>query len=125
MYKELIEMGNFNQIKFVLRNFIVNILKWTIVFTIASILKINIVELMVLLITALIDIFLLLILRNTLLKSIVNMSAYWVLGPIAQNNVMMNNNDIISILKIVLYFTLIITFQIFEYYTYKDFEMIE
>lgn len=118
-------MGNFNQIKFVLRNFIVNILKWTIVFTIASILKINIVELMVLLITALIDIFLLLILRNTLLKSIVNMSAYWVLGPIAQNNVMMNNNDIISILKIVLYFTLIITFQIFEYYTYKDFEMIE
>ena len=112
-------MGNFNQIKFVLRNFIVNILKWTIVFTIASILKINIVELMVLLITALIDIFLLLILRNTLLKSIVNMSAYWVLGPIAQNNVMMN------ILKIVLYFTLIITFQIFEYYTYKDFEMIE
>ena len=28
MYKELIEMGNFNQIKFVLRNLIINIFKW-------------------------------------------------------------------------------------------------
>lgn len=118
-------MGRFNQIKFVLRNFIVNILKWTIIFTIASILKINIVELIVLVITALIDIFLLLILRNTLLKSIVNMSAYWVLGPIAQNNIMMTNNDIVNIVEILLYFTLIITFQILEYYTYKNFEMID
>ena len=119
-------MGRFNQIKFVLRNFIVNILKWTIIFTIASILKINIVELIVLVITALIDIFLLLILRNILLKSIVNMSAYWVLGPIAQNNIMMTNNDIVNIVEILLYyFTLIITFQILEYYTYKNFEMIE
>lgn len=118
-------MGRFNQIKFVLRNFIVNILKWTIIFTIASILKINIVELIVLVITALIDIFLLLILRNTLLKSIVNMSAYWVLGPIAQNNIMMTNNDIVNIVEILLYFTVIITFQILEYYTYKNFEMID
>ena len=52
------------------------------------------------------------------------MSAYWVLGPIAQNNIMYNN-DILNILKIVLYFTLIISFQILEYYTYKHFEMIE
>ena len=118
-------MGRFNQIKFVLRNFIVNILKWTIIFTIASILKINIVELIVLVITALIDIFLLLILRNKLLKTIVNMSAYWVLGPIAQNNIMMTNNDIVNIVEILLYFTLIITFQILEYYTYKNFEMID
>ena len=113
-------MGRFNEIKFVLRNLIINILKWMIIFIIASILKINTVELIVLLITAAIDIFLLLVLRNKLLKTIVNMSAYWILGPIA-----LNNNDIINILKIVFYFTLIITFQIFEYYTYKDFEMIE
>ena len=113
-------MGRFNEIKFVLRNLIINILKWIIIFIIASILKINTVELIVLLITAAIDIFLLLVLRNKLLKTIVNMSAYWILGPIA-----LNNNDIINILKIVFYFTLIITFQIFEYYTYKDFEMIE
>ena len=75
-------------------------------------------------VTAGIDIFLLLVLRNKLLKTIVNMSAYWVLGPIAQNNIMYNN-DILNILKIVLYFTLIISFQILEYYTYKHFEMIE
>lgn len=117
-------MGNFNQIKFVLRNFIINIFKWIIIFIIASILKINTLELIVLLITAGIDIFLLLVLRNKLLKTIVNMSAYWVLGPIAQNNIMYNN-DILNILKIVLYFTLIISFQILEYYTYKHFEMIE
>ena len=116
----MIKMGRFNEIKFVLRNLIINILKWMIIFIIASILKINTVELIVLLITAAIDIFLLLVLRNKLLKTIVNMSAYWILGPIA-----LNNNDIINILKIVFYFTLIITFQIFEYYTYKDFEMIE
>lgn len=118
-------MGNFNQIKFVLRNLIINIFKWIIIFIIASILKINTVELIVLVITALIDIFLLLILRNTLLKSIVNMSAYWVLGPIAQNSIIMTNNDILNILKIVLYFIIIITFQILEYYTYRNFEMIE
>ena len=118
------KMGRFNEIKFVLRSLIINILKWIIIFIIASILKINTVELIVLLITAAIDIFLLLVLRNKLLKTIVNMSSYWVLGPIAQMNIM-NNNDIINILKIVFYFTLIITFQIFEYYTYKDFEMIE
>ena len=118
-------MGNFNQIKFVLRNLIINILKWTIIFTIASILKINRLELIVLLITAGIDIFLLLVLRNKILKTIVNMSAYWVLGPIAQNSIMMTNNDILNILKIVFYFIIIITFQILEYYTYRNFEMIE
>lgn len=118
-------MGNFNQIKFVLRNLIINIFKWIIIFIIASILKINTVELIVLVITALIDIFLLLILRNTLLKSIVNMSAYWVLGPIAQNSIMITNNDILNIVEILLYFIIIITFQILEYYTYRNFEMIE
>lgn len=118
-------MGNFNQIKFVLRNPIINIFKWIIIFIIASILKINTVELIVLVITALIDIFLLLILRNTLLKSIVNMSAYWVLGPIAQNSIMITNNDILNIVEILLYFIIIITFQILEYYTYRNFEMIE
>ena len=118
-------MGNFNQIKFVLRNLIINIFKWIIIFIIASILKINTVELIVLVITALIDIFLLLILRNTLLKSIVNMSAYWVLGPIAQNSIMITNNDILNIFEILLYFIIIITFQILEYYTYRNFEMIE
>ena len=124
IYKELIEMGRFNEVKFLLKNLVINILKWIIIFIIASMLKINIVELSVLLILAIIDIFLLLVLRNKLLKTIVNLSSYWVLGPIAQMNIM-NNNDIINILKIVFYFTLIITFQIFEYYTYKDFEMIE
>lgn len=118
-------MGKFNEIKFVLRNLIINIFKWVIIFIIASILKINTVELIVLLITAGVDIFLLLVLRNKLLKTIVNMSSYWVLGPIAQNKIMMNNNDIVNIVEILLYFILIITFQIFEYYTYKDFEMIE
>lgn len=117
-------MGRFNEVKFLLKNLVINILKWIIIFIIASMLKINIVELSVLLILAIIDIFLLLVLRNKLLKTIVNLSSYWVLGPIAQMNIM-NNNDIINILKIVLYFAFIITFQIFEYYTYKDFEMIE
>ena len=117
-------MGRFNEVKFLLKNLVINILKWIIIFIIASLLKINIVELSVLLILAIIDIFLLLVLRNKLLKTIVNLSSYWVLGPIAQMNIM-NNNDIIIILKIVLYFAFIITFQIFEYYTYKDFEMIE
>ena len=69
MYKELIEMGNFNQIKFVLRNLIINIFKWIIIFIIASILKINRLELIVLVITSGIDIFLLLALRNKLLKT--------------------------------------------------------
>ena len=118
-------MRRFNQIKFVLRNFIVNILKWIIIFTISSILKINRLELIVLVITSGIDIFLLLVLRNKLLKTIVNMSGYWVLGPIAQNSIMMTNNDIVNIVEILLYFIIIITFQILEYYTYRNFEMIE
>lgn len=114
------------RLKLVLRNFIVNILKWIIIFIIASIFKVNTAELIVLLIVAGVDIFLLLILRNTILKNIVNMSAYWILGPIAQINII-NNNDILNILKIVLYFTIIISFQILEYYTYKNLnlEMIE
>ena len=53
------------------------------------------------------------------------MSAYWVLGPIAQNSIMMTNNDIVNIVEILLYFIIIITFQILEYYTYRNFEMIE
>ena len=70
-------MGNFNQIKFVLRNLIINIFKWIIIFIIASILKINRLELIVLVITSGIDIFLLLALRNKLLNIIVFYNYYY------------------------------------------------
>lgn len=112
-------MGRFNEVKFLLKNLVINILKWIIIFIIASMLKINIVELSVLLILAMIDIFLLLVLRNKLLKTIVNLSSYWVLGPIVQLG-LMENFSMVNVIKVVSYFLLIIITQILEYYTYKD-----
>lgn len=112
-------MGRFNRIRFVLRNFIINILKWIIIFIIASMLKIDVVELIVLLITATIDIFLLLVLRNKLLKTIVNLSSYWVLGPIVQLG-LIENFSMVNVIKVAFCFLIIVITQILEYYTYKD-----
>lgn len=112
-------MGRFNEIKFVLRNLIINIFKWSIVFIVSSILCINSIELVILTVVCVIDILLLLVLRNKMLKMVVNISSYWVLGPIAQLDLMQDFSTV-NVLKVVFCFLIIIISQILEYITYKD-----
>ena len=112
-------MGTFEKIKAFSKNVVVNIMKWIVIFIVSSILGINSIELIILLIVCMIDVLLLLILRNKMLKMVVNISSYWVLGPIAQLDLMQNFNTV-NVLKVVSCFLLIIITQILEYYTYKD-----
>ena len=102
------------------RNIIANIFKWAIVFIISAIIGINSIEIITLLIVCVIDVvILLLVLRNRMLKIVVNIASYWVLGPIAQLDLMQTFNTV-NVLKVVSCFLLIIITQILEYYTYKD-----
>ena len=112
-------METFEKIKAFMRNIIVNIFKWAIVFIISAILGINTIELVVLLVACIIDLLLLLILRSKMLKMVVNISSYWVLGPIAQLDLIQNFNTV-NVLKVVFCFLIIIISQILEYITYKD-----
>ena len=112
-------METFEKIKAFVRNIIVNIFKWSIVFIVSSILCINSIELVILTVVCVIDILLLLVLRNKMLKMVVNLSSYWVLGPIAQLDLMQNFNTV-NVLKVVFCFLIIVITQILEYYTYKD-----
>lgn len=113
-------MGTFEKIKMFGRNIIANIFKWAIVFIISAIIGINSIEIITLLIVCMIDfVILLVVLRNKMLKMVVNLSSYWVLGPIAQLDVMQNFNTV-NVLKVVFCFLIIVITQILEYYTYKD-----
>lgn len=112
-------MGTFEKIKAFSKNVIVNIIKWIVIFIVSSILGINSTELIILLIVFVVDLLLLLVLRNKMLKMVVNISSYWVLGPIAQLDLMQNFNTV-NVLKVVFCFLIIVITQILEYYTYKD-----
>lgn len=112
-------MGTFEKIKAFSKNVVVNIIKWIVIFIVSSILCINSIELIILLIVCIIDILLLLMLRSKMLKMVVNISSYWVLGPIAQL-VLMQNFNTMNVLKVVSCFLIIVITQILEYYTYKD-----
>lgn len=112
-------MGTFEKIKMFGRNIIANIFKWVIVFIISAIIGINSIEIITLLIVCMIDVLLLLMLRSKMLKMVVNISSYWVLGPIAQLDLMQNFNTM-NVLKVVSCFLIIVITQILEYYTYKD-----
>lgn len=112
-------MGKFEKIKAFSKNVVVNIIKWIVIFIVSSILGINSIELIILLIVCVIDILLLVVLRNKMLKMVVNISSYWVLGPIAQLDLIQNFNTV-NVLKVVFCFLIIIISQILEYITYKD-----
>ena len=112
-------METFEKLKAIWRNIIVNIFKWAIVFIISAILGINTIELVVLLVACIIDLLLLLILRSKMLKMVVNISSYWVLGPIAQLD-LMQDFITVNVLKVVFCFLIIVISQILEYYTYKE-----
>lgn len=112
-------MGKFEKIKAFSKNVVVNIIKWIVIFIVSSILGINSIELMILAVACVIDILLLVILRNKMLKMVVNISSYWVLGPIAQLDLMQDFSTV-NVLKVVFCFLIIIISQILEYYTYKD-----
>ena len=112
-------METFEKIKAFSKNIIVNIIKWIVIFIVSVILGINSIELIILLIVCVIDILLLVVLRNKMLKMVVNISSYWVLGPIAQLDLIQNFNTV-NVLKVVFCFLIIIISQILEYITYKD-----
>ena len=112
-------MGTFEKLKIFARNIIVNLMKWIVIFIIASILQINTIELVVLLVACIIDLLLLLILRSKMLKMVVNISSYWVLGPIAQLDLMQDCSTA-NVLKVIFCFLIIIISQSLEYITYKD-----
>ena len=112
-------MGTFEKLKAIWRNVIANIFKWAIVFIISAILGINTIELVVLLVACIIDFLLLLILRSKMLKMVVNISSYWVLGPIAQLDLMQDCSTA-NVLKVIFCFLIIIISQSLEYITYKD-----
>ncbi len=112
-------MGTFEKLKAIWRNIIVNIFKWAIVFMISAILGINSIEFIILAVACVIDILLLVVLRNKMLKMVVNISSYWVLGPIAQLDLMQDFSTV-NVLKVVFCFLIIVISQILEYYTYKE-----
>ena len=112
-------METFEKMKAFGRNIIVNIMKWMVIFAISAMLGINTIELVILAVICVIDILLLLVLRSKMLKMVVNISSYWVLGPIAQLD-LIHDSSIVNVLKVVFCFSVIIVSQILEYYTYKE-----
>ena len=110
-------MRTYEKIKIFGKNVIVNLIKWAVIFIVSSIIGINIIELVILLVACIID--LLLILRNKMLKMVVNISSYWVLGPIAQLDLMQDCSTA-NVLKVIFCFLIIIISQSLEYITYKD-----
>lgn len=112
-------METFEKIKAFSKNVIVNIIKWIVIFIVSAILGINSIELIILLIVCVIDILLLVVLRNKMLKMVVNISSYWVLSPIAQLDLMQDCSTA-NVLKVIFCFLIIIISQSLEYITYKD-----
>lgn len=112
-------MRTYEKIKVFSKNVIVNLIKWAVIFIVSLILGINTIELVILLVAGIIDLLLLLILRSKMLKMVVNISSYWVLGPIAQLDLMQDFSTA-NVLKVVFCFLIIVVSQILEYYTYKD-----
>ena len=112
-------MRTYEKIKIFGKNVIVNFIKWAVIFVVSSILGINTIELVILLVACIIDLLLLLILRNKMLKMVVNISSYWILGPIAQLDLMQDFSTA-NVLKVIFCFLIIVVSQILEYITYKD-----
>ena len=112
-------MRTYEKIKIFGKNVIVNLIKWAVIFVVSSILGINTIELVILLLACIIDLLLLLILRNKMLKMVVNISSYWILGPIAQLDLMQDCSTA-NVLKVIFCFLIIIISQSLEYITYKD-----
>ena len=112
-------MGKVEKIKAFSKNIVVNVIKWIVIFIVSSILGINIIELVMLLVACIIDLLLLLILRNKMLKMVVKISSYWILGPIEQLDLMQDFSTA-NVLKVIFCFLIIVVSQILEYITYKD-----
>lgn len=108
----------FEKIKVFGKNIIINIMKWITILMISSLLNINMTDTIILIIISVIDIILLLVLKSEMLKNIVNIAPYWVLGPIFQMKLMQEASSI-NITKTILALAIIIAAQIIEYLNYK------
>lgn len=108
----------FEKIKAFGKNIIINIMKWITILMISSLLNINMTDTIILIIISVIDIILLLVLKSEMLKNIVNIAPYWVLGPIFQMKLMQEASSI-NITKTILALAIIIAAQIIEYLNYK------
>lgn len=108
----------FEKIKAFGKNIIINIMKWIAILMISSLLNINMTDTIILIIISVIDIILLLVLKSEMLKNIVNIAPYWVLGPIFQMKLMQEASSI-NITKTILALAIIIAAQIIEYLNYK------
>jgi len=108
----------FEKIKVFGKNIIINIMKWIAILMISSLLNINMTDTIILIIISVIDIILLLVLKSEMLKNIVNIAPYWVLGPIFQMKLMQEASSI-NITKTILALAIIIAAQIIEYLNYK------
>ena len=108
----------FEKIKAFGKNIIINIMKWITILMISSLLNIDITDTIILIIISAVDIILLLVLKSEILKNIVNIAPYWVLGPIFQMQ-LIEEASITSITKTILALVIIIAAQIIEYLNYK------
>lgn len=99
-------------------NLLINLFKWLLIFVISGTLNINITDTIILIIISVIDLILLLLLKSEMLKNIVNIAPYWVLGPIFQMT-LIEEASISNITKTILALVIIIVAQIFEYMNYK------
>ena len=108
----------FEKIKAFGKNIIINIMKWITILMISSLLNIDITDTIILIIISAVDIILLLVLKSEILKNIVNIAPYWVLGPIFQMQ-LIEEASITKITKTILALVIIIAAQIIEYLNYK------
>lgn len=108
----------FEKIKAFGKNIIINIMKWITILMISSLLNIDITDTIILIIISAVDIILLLVLKSEILKNIVNIAPYWVLGPIFQMQ-LIEEASITNITKTILALVIIIAAQIIEYLNYK------
>ena len=108
----------FEKIKAFGKNIIINIMKWITILMISSLLNIDITDTIILIIISAVDIILLLVLKSEMLKNIVNIAPYWVLGPIFQMQ-LIEEASITNITKTILALVIIIAAQIIEYLNYK------
>ena len=108
----------FEKIKAFGKNIIINIMKWITILMISSLLNIDITDTIILIIISAVDIILLLVLKSEMLKNIVNIAPYWVLGPIFQMQ-LIEEASISNMTKTILALVIIIAAQIIEYLNYK------
>ena len=107
-----------NQFMLYTNNLLINLIKWLVIFIISGTLNINITDTIILIIISAIDLILLLLLKSEMLKNIVNIAPYWVLGPIFQM-ALIEEASISNITKTILALSIIIIAQIIEYVNYK------